>query len=892
MKNIDKLKDLVARFNDNIEEYKQTNYDESNTRADFIDKFFEFLNWDVYNNSGYSEDFREVVREDKVYIKGKPKSPDYSFRIGSQKQFFVEAKKPSVNIKDDSKPAFQLRRYAYTANLPISILTDFEEFAVYDTSVKPNENDKSSTARIFYCKFDQYENNWEFIFNTFSREAVLKGKLKQYAKSDTKRKGTQSVDKELLILIETWRNDLAKNIALRNKFLEIYQLNEAVQKIIDRIIFLRIAEDRNTEPYGHLQQLATTKDIYPTFAKLFDSANKKYNSGLFKPLSWLDNLIIDDKIFKNIVKDLYYPNPYEFSVLPIEILGHIYEQFLGKTIRLTDSHQAKIEEKPEVRKAGGVYYTPSYIVDYIVKETVGKMLDKASKKDLKDKNFKITILDPACGSGSFLVGAYKYLLNFYLNFWTDKANIQEALKNGKIYQVDKTTFRLTRNLKSSILLNNIYGVDIDSQAVEVTKLSLLLTLMDGEIVEADKQLFFKNNKDPLLPNLEENIKCGNSLIDSSFYQNQDLILFDEHQQRKINTFDWEKEFKNIFENSGFDCIIGNPPYVRQELISESELNFYKLNYKFTMDLYSIFFEKALKILNNNGYFSFIIPSLFIKGVQFTNFRNFINLNVNDFKVKEYGDNVFENVKMPTCVFIVNNTIKKKKKSNYFKNKNITLFNKVKIIKVDELCFIRRGLEIGKDKMEYSGDNICLNGSSLDKYYYIEKYFISNEILSKYNKDLSIFKSPKIMVRETGKHFFATIDNKNCINNRSLYNVKIKNEFNNIFNEEYILGILNSKLFSFYFKEFIAPKTNVFPKIRIAQLKEVPIAIYNDKENHDKLVVLVEQMLETQKTLQKAESDSQKKFAQQRAEILDKQIDNIVYKLYNLTPEEIKIVEEG
>jgi len=196
--------------------------------------------------------------------------------------------------------------------------------------------------------------HWDFLNNTISKQAVWQGKLKKYNADNTKKKGTQSIDKELLILIEGWRNELAVNIAQRNKQLDIYQLNEAVQIIIDRIIFLRMAEDRNTEIYGSLKIFIANKDIYSLLIKYFDSSNKKYNSGLFATKEWLNNLKIDDKIFKSIIKDIYYPMPYEFSVLPIEILGQIYEQFLGKTIFLSNKHVASVEEKPEVRKAGGV----------------------------------------------------------------------------------------------------------------------------------------------------------------------------------------------------------------------------------------------------------------------------------------------------------------------------------------------------------------------------------------------------------------------------------------------------------------------------------------------------------------------------------------------------------
>ena len=215
------IKDLVARFKQNEKSYTSVIYDESNTRTDFIDKFFEALNWDVRNDNGFAERFREVVREDKVVINGQTKAPDYAFRLGGQKIFFVEAKKPSVNIKDDIAPAYQLRRYAYTAKLPLSILTDFEEFAVFDTKIKPNPNDKASAARIQYMRYDQYEENFDYLWNTFSKEAVQTGSFDQYCESGKNKRGTSEIDNELLSTIEKWRLDLAKNIALRNPQLSL-----------------------------------------------------------------------------------------------------------------------------------------------------------------------------------------------------------------------------------------------------------------------------------------------------------------------------------------------------------------------------------------------------------------------------------------------------------------------------------------------------------------------------------------------------------------------------------------------------------------------------------------------------------------------------------------------
>jgi adenine-specific DNA-methyltransferase len=555
---IELVKELNDLFEANIAQYKNLQYDEANTRTDFIDKFFALLDWDIANNQGFSEVYREVIREDKVKIDGAQKAPDYSFRIGGMRKYFVEAKKPSINIKEAGDPAFQVRRYAYTAKLPLSILTNFAEFAVYDTRIKPDKNDNAGTARIFYCTYNEYEQYFDFIYNTFSKSSILKGSFDKFIEDNKNKKGTSEVDAELLNLVESWRVELAKNIALRNHALSIYNLNSAVQKIIDRIIFLRIAEDKGMESANILKTITNAENIYEKFNVLIEKANIKYDSGLFFNEDWLLHLAVDNKILKNIIDNLYYPEcPYEFSVLPIEILGNIYEQFLGKTIKfknVKNNHTAIVEEKPEVRKAGGVFYTPQFIVNFIVQNTVAEKI----KNKTPDEVTYFKICDPACGSGSMLVGAYQCLLSYHLDYYTNEKNITQALKKGLIFQLPHNSYRLTIPEKQRILQNNIFGVDIDPQAVEVTKLSLYLKLLENEGKEAEGQLFSFSDM-TLLPSLEENVKCGNSLVGTDFY-NQATLGLNKDGEIKVNCFDWEKEFPSIFKNGGFDIIIGNPPY--------------------------------------------------------------------------------------------------------------------------------------------------------------------------------------------------------------------------------------------------------------------------------------------------------------------------------------------
>ena len=530
-----KISELVERFEEQFNSYKRADYNETLTRRDFIDPFFKALGWDIDNENGFAESYREVIHEDRVKVGKATKAPDYSFRLGGGKRlFFVEAKKPSVYVKGEIQPAYQVRRYGWSAKLPISIITDFEEFAIYDCTKKPLPTDKTSVARIKYLTFQDYIKEFDFIWDTFSKEKVLKGSFDKFVAGNASKKGTATVDKEFLQSLDSWRTYLATSISRNNKQLDEDEINFVVQQTIDRIIFLRIAEDRSIEPYGTLKEAIKSGEYYKNLFRQFEQADEKYNSGLFdfKKDKISKTLSFDNKVLKTIINELYYPeSPYEFSVLSVEILGSAYEQFLGKVIRITPGHIAKVEEKPEVRKAGGVYYTPLYVVEYIVKNTVGKLTENKTPKEIS----KIKIVDPACGSGSFLIGAYDYLLKWHQDYY---------FKNPAVVKKDKAltpTGALTTSLKKQILLNNIFGVDIDVNAVEVTKLSLLLKCMEGE-TEASIATQMKLFHERVLPTLDNNIKDGNSLVDTDFYNNQ----LDFGEEKKIKPFSWQKAFPEVF----------------------------------------------------------------------------------------------------------------------------------------------------------------------------------------------------------------------------------------------------------------------------------------------------------------------------------------------------------
>jgi len=670
----EEILELVARFSEHSDSYRSPSYNETQLRQEFVNPFFKVLGWDVDNEQGYAEGYKDVIHEDSIKIGATTKAPDYCFRIGGSRKFFVETKKPSVNIHQDVSPAFQLRRYAWSAKLPLSILTDFEEFAVYDCRVRPDKNDKASKARTLYLKYDQYDERWDDVASIFAREAILKGSFDKYAESTRRKRGTAEVDDAFLAEIEQWRLDLARNLALRNPELSQRELNFAVQKTIDRIVFLRICEDRGIERYGTLQSLPNGPKIYPRLCELFRKADDRYNSGLFhfseekdrrgEPDEWTLSLDVDDRVLKAVIGRLYYPDsPYEFSVLSADILGQVYEQFLGKVIRLTKGHKAKVEDKPEVKKAGGVYYTPTYVVDYIVEQTVGKLVEgktpheiagrtKATWKRSK-RGRPLTVLDPACGSGSFLIGAYEYLLDWYRDWYVEN---DPAKFKDRIFQTRTDQWRLTTAERKRILLDHIYGVDIDPQAVEVTKLSLLLKVLEGEnrdSLERQLRLFHER----ALPDLADNIKCGNSLIGPDFYEGRQLDLFDEDEMMRINAFDWQTEFADIMQPGGFDAVIGNPPYVRMEAFKEIKqyLRTHYACHDERTDLYVYFIEQEHALLRERGMFGMIVSNKFIRAKYGQPLRGFLEANTTIKNVVDLaGLPVFRGATVRTIVLITEN----------------------------------------------------------------------------------------------------------------------------------------------------------------------------------------------------------------------------------------------
>jgi hypothetical protein len=606
---------LVGSFRRNETDLVRASYNETQARTEFITPLLEAFGWDVHNHKEYSLALREVIEEATVEVGDErlSKKPDYELRLARQRKLFVEAKKPSVRLDRDKGPAFQTRRYGFSASLPISVVTNFRELAVYDCRIAPKDTDDAVVARLLLLKYEELETRFDELWPLLSRDAVYSGEFDRQFAVGTTRQGAEQFDDRFLSQVRDWRKRLAIDIRANSPTLNAGELTYAVQLFLSRIVFLRICEDREIEKYETLKTL----DSPGTFAALMEvlrRADEFYDSGLFRLLD--DERLrirISDSTLKEIIAELYYPySPYNFAVVETKVLGEIYEQFLGEVISVVNG-KVSIVDKPEVRESGGVVSTPAFIADAIVERTIGPAIAKLGPSELAS----FSVADICCGSGTLLLSAYEYLLDHYLTWYLTHNRSKHV--GQRIYEASAGQWRLSFEEKRRILLTHVRGVDIDPNAVEVTQFSLLLKLIENERAVTLKD-FVNHLHERALPALDASIRTGNSLVSEDEWRAAGGTMTPQLRE-KVSPIAWETEFPTETASGGFNVIVGNPPYVRiQNMVAYSpdEAAYYgnpKSPYatarQDNFDKYGLFIERSLSLVKDDGRVGVIVPNKFM-----------------------------------------------------------------------------------------------------------------------------------------------------------------------------------------------------------------------------------------------------------------------------------------
>lgn len=951
---------LATDFQAASKHYLSSAYSEAQARKDFIDKFFIALGWDV-NNEHHPNPFEQEVKVERgVSVGLVQRHADYAFHVEPrfhEPRYIVEAKKPFGELAT-AENCFQTIRYGWNLDTPLAGLTDFEQFHLLDCRYTPNIDTAIDRCLEKWSLHDYFDRDkFARLYWLISREAVANGSLEKFAETLPRPRGKgaqrvlaggayQRIDESFLEKLDEYRDTLARAFKNRNPDLDSETLTEATQRTLDRLVFMRFLEDKVIEPSPFMAKFAERGTAWQGFVAASRRLDGIYNGIVFKKHEILDapEFRVDDEAFGDICEDLSHKNsPYDFNAIPIHILGSIYERFLGNVIVATDK-RVRVEQKPDVRKAGGVYYTPDTIVRYIVENTVGKLIDGKTPDQIVEMRFG----DIACGSGSFLLGIYDLLLRYHAKYFNDhprKAHKGDCVtKDGVLH--------LSLEKKRDILLNNIYGVDKDAQAVEVTQLSLYLKLLEEETIASARGYQLKMHA-AILPPLHKNIVCGNSLIGRDILNGQ---LFCEEQERTLNPMNFEDAFPQIMKAGGFDAILGNPPY---GIVFDNQVKEYLECHFPTFvrnnDIYVAFCERAVALLHSNGLFGYIIPNTFLLGPYFDDLKRHILQGASVRRIVDFGINqVFPMPNVFTALLFLERrtggSTRPEPKAQICKVTDIGSFplasHFVELVRaaleslrwtpssplVTRLLQCRPQLgqiaEVkdvglnywtegrGKTRGGSIADRVLYNGKREDprdrpylKGRDVERYLISfgsHWLRHDYEKRLNLrvdtfrfspdfLERAKIVYRQTADRIIASLDSKKLLTDKTLHVIVLKSDWDGKLDLRYMLALLNSRLMTYLYKAVSQEEGRTFAQVKVFRVKQLPIRLLElsdprDKSRHERIVRLVDQMQDAKKQLAAARSDKDKNYYENKCAALDRQVDAIVYDLYRMTEEEIGIVE--
>jgi len=854
-KNLPAVVEMFKRWKIEREELNN----EEDVKALIEELFIKVLGWD----------------KDDIYRERHPgptsKRADFQFRDKGSVKLILETKPMSKSW--DKTIIRQAIGYGWSSNKEYVVLTNFQRLILFNAKWKDEDKKIFEIENIEECLTS--ETKFDFLW-LLSKESLSLGKLDEFSYSTGKKfkkAEISTIDKQLLNDLKKWRKTLTKDIKILNKLTE-EEVDDVVQKIINRLIFIRVCEDRGLEPTfaelrSHLR-IWSEKKVEPLLKHLlfvFHHYDSVYDGTIFKKDDLCEKIDIHNNILEKIIEQLYVAEDvgieYNFASIDADVLGSVYEEYLGYLLK-----DKKITENHAHRKEQGIYYTPTYIVDYIVRNTLGELLKQSKEID------KIKVLDPACGSGSFLIKAFDVISEFY------KEKIGEE--------------KFDRQIKNSILTNNIYGVDLDPKAVEIAQLNLFLKI--GEKGE--------------LPKLRENIRCGNSLID-------------DQSIAEDRAFKWKEKFKEIMDEGGFDVVIGNPPYGAE--FSNIEKEFLKTRYSKdkTGNSASFFILKGLELVKENGYFAYIVP----KQLTYISSWKYVRKKLLDTHLVKVIDvsEAFQDVELEQIVFIIkkqkpsdrvvvgfsNNAIIEESNSNrkYFSserfplwvnNQNYSIFNKVLSgsITLNKIAHVNWGGPVAKylSKMKIEDSITCIRGREISRYSVSPEYFIkTKDIIPNY-----YIKGEKLLfqriVSRCGVKIIANYRDARMVGtycNDEFYADKtVTLIWDSKVSLKYLLGLLNSKLISWFAHRYIWNRSQLTMEFMYSYAKNFPIKII-PLEEQQPIINLVDKML----SLNKRHNEIGDKQTDERTKIeeeikrTDKEIDEFVYKIYGITDEEKKVIEE-
>ena len=950
---------LVKKFAAHEAAYLSSDFVEASLRQEFLDDFLVALGWDVAGKNHTNPYEREVRVEKNVSVGHAKKKADYAFYIAPNfrdVRFYIEAKRPTLNLatKDNY---FQAARYGWNSSTPLAVLTDFRELHLIDCRYQPDIDSILETGKTPYrYHYSEFSNREKFaeIYWLISREAVVDGSLEKRSEELPKKRGKavqrglfkggyQSIDDAFIEDLEEMRDELARGLKNGNSNLDGETLTEVTQRILDRLVFLRFLEDKLIETHEKVSNFGNSGSVWIDFLSASHRLDIRYNGVVFKPHKLIDDpklLNVDEGMFGKICERLADINsPYDFNAIPIHILGSIYERFLGKVIVATEK-RAKLVEKPDVRKAGGVYYTPEYIVRNICEKTIGLQIAGKTPKEISEMKF----IDISCGSGSFLLGIFDVLIRYHTS-WYNAQSKKERTKFAKSECVENEdgTLHVSFTKRREILINNIFGVDIDNQATEVAQLSLYLKLLEEETTATARNYQLEMGI-ALLPSLNKNIVCGNSLIESDILETENGELFEisDEEKRALNPMDFHYVFRDIFKKrGGFDSIVGNPPYVRPHKMEAvvKEYLWKKLDtFRAKSDLYSCFMERAVDLARpENGCVSFIVPHTWISLESFESIRKKLSEETVVNSLTQLPKKVFRDATVETCIFFVIKSDKKSIASNLVKvlaldnqgnSRTVKTYKQSEIEKthlhnfqlysadgsqqllkkltesgpaLGEIVEFAYGFKTADDgkflsvTQSTSSHKPFIRSAAIRRYAHDEP----NEFVW-YRPDLMIknrktarpgeaarFESEKIIVGRMGKSLVASYDEGGLYVKDAMLLLPMENVEVSL---KAILALLNSRLIGFLYREFF---------ITIDVLKNallglpLPAAITGGVKSDllPKLEKLASEMMLSQIRIKDVKTDRDEQFYQTRIDQINSKIDEIVYELYGLSESEIALITD-